>query len=121
MVLGIIPIHNENRDVFNRWIEVHRYFHALSLQAENILNNKKVYQSALEKLPEGYSKVEGDPFLEASFGEWLAQYHFGNGCRENILALQRAITKGYPAAHLFYKLGGSITRTDNGKKRENLI
>ena len=70
----------------------------------------------MEKLPEGYSKVEGDPFLEASFGEWLAQYHYGNDRRENILAIQKAISKGYPAAHLYYKLGGLFY--SNGQWKE---
>ncbi|HUO58521.1 MAG TPA: glycosyltransferase family 39 protein [bacterium] len=108
MAVGIIPITPENREQLARWTKVHRYFHGLGLQAENILNNKIKYRSALSRLPEGYPLVKGDPFLESCFGEWLAQYHYAADYHQNIQALERAVAKGYPNAYLYFKLGNFL-------------
>jgi hypothetical protein len=103
--VGIIPITSENRSVFLRWSKAHGYFHRLSIQAENMMNNGVEYRKATGELPKGYPLVAGDPFLESCFGEWVAQYHFESGYGPNVQAIQRAIQKGYPTANLFYKLG----------------
>lgn len=105
LCVGIIPIETRNREVFNHWNVVHAYFHALNFEAENILNDKVLYRKATEKLSYGYSLMAGDHFLEACFGEWVAQYHFGSDFGPNIQAIHRAIEKGYPTANLYYKLG----------------
>lgn len=116
LVVGIVPITLDNQSVFERWKKAHDYFHELNIQAESIMNNKDLYESALEHLPEGYSLVLGDPFLESCFGEWLAQYHYGPDYQMNVLALQRAIHKGYPSANLYYKLGNFLVI--NGEPEE---
>ena len=106
MVLGIIPQTDQTRGTLAQWKLAHDYFHSLGLEAENILNNKKNYDSAVGRLEDGRPLVQGDPFLESMFGEWLAQYHYGPTLEKNILAIEGAIRNGYPSVHLFYKLAG---------------
>jgi 4-amino-4-deoxy-L-arabinose transferase-like glycosyltransferase len=103
--VGIIPVTAQNRDVFSKWAVAHQYFHQLGIKAENSMNNKSEYLAVIQKLPEGLSLMASDPFLEACFGEWVAQYHFGSDFGPNIQAIRRAIEKGYPTANLYYKLG----------------
>jgi hypothetical protein len=49
--------------------------------------------------------MQGDPFLESCFGEWMAQYHWGDDYGMNARIMERTITHGYPCAHFYYKLG----------------
>jgi hypothetical protein len=102
---GIIPVMPGNLEVLLKWSIAHRYFHRLNIQAENIMNNRAQYIVAVQKLPEGYPLVSGDPFLESCFGEWMGQYHFGPDFGPNIQAIRRALLKGYSTANLYYKLG----------------
>jgi 4-amino-4-deoxy-L-arabinose transferase-like glycosyltransferase len=108
LTVGIIPINASNKSLLDRWVKAHSCFHRLSEEAENILNDPKLYKEATQKLPGNDSLMEEDPFLEAIFGEWLAQYHYGPNLQPNIAALQRAIQKGYPSANLYYKLGNFL-------------
>ncbi len=81
----------------------------MNLQAEEILNRPDLYAAALGKLPEGEKWMGRDPFLESLFGEWRAQYHYGAGGYEaNEALLRETIQKGYPAAHLYFKLGNFL-------------
>lgn len=104
-VVGLIPVNAENREVFSDWARVHLYFHRLGIEAENLMNDPVRYRETVQELPEGYALLQGDPFLESCYGEWMAQYHESSRLDWNIRALQRAIQKGYPAANLYYKLG----------------
>jgi len=104
-VVGIIPITQRNVQLFMKWNKVHQYFYQLNLQAENMYNDPKLYQSALQHFSEGYPLVQGDPFLESCFGEWVTQFHWGADHQANIILMKRAIQAGYPCAHLYYKLG----------------
>jgi hypothetical protein len=105
MAVGVVPLTPENRPTFERWLKVHSHFHRLNREAEDILNNKARYTEALQRLSSGYGMMEGDPFLESVFGEWVAQYHFDDSYGKNVQVIEAAIQKGYPAAHLYYKLG----------------
>lgn len=106
LAVGLIPIHQENQGQFNLWKAVHDYLHFINFEAENILNSPPAYRAATQNLAKGYPLLKADPFLESVFGEWVAQYHFSaNNYDENMVAIQRAIQKGYPAANLYYKLG----------------
>jgi tetratricopeptide (TPR) repeat protein len=104
-VVGIISIDPKNIQTFSRWNRVHQYFYRLNLQAENMYNDPKLYQSALEHFSDGYPLVKGDPFLESCFGEWVTQFHWGPDHQSNIILMKHAIDEGYPCAHLYYKLG----------------
>lgn len=103
--LGIIPITNQNRIVFEKWWKAAGFFHYLQRRADGMFNNKLRYLRTLQELPAGYGFVQGDPFLESVYGEWLGQYYFGPSCASNAAALERAIRLGYPAAHLYRELG----------------
>ncbi len=111
-VAGIIPITPENRKVFDQWSQAHDYFQDLSVLAENSMNDQDKYSAQVAKLPAGYALMEGDPFLESVYGEWVAQYHIGMNLDPNVLALERAIQKGYPTANLYFKLGNFLA-TEN--------
>ena len=103
--VGIISLTPQNMKIFSKWVIAHDYFHQLSITAENTMNNQSEYLSTIQKLSEGIPLIAGDHFLEACFGEWVAQYHFGSDFGPNIQAIHRAIEKGYPTANLYYKLG----------------
>ncbi len=105
LALGIIPLTPQNRELFLGWIKINDYLHALGVRSENMMNNPKLYDSVLTRLPGGYALMGGDPFLESLYGEWAAQYHYSKGLGENTAALQRALAKGYPSPHLYFKLG----------------
>ncbi len=108
LVVGILPVTDANEGLFSRWKEAHDYFGTLNLEAEQVANSQAEYQKTLSQLPEGYAWVAGDPFLESIYGEWLAQYHYGADYSKNIEVLRRAVTRGYPAAHLYFKLGNFL-------------
>jgi hypothetical protein len=108
MVVGIIPIDRKNREVFKRWVRALQYFYVLGIQAENIHNHKELYRAALEHLPDGYPLMQGDPFLESCFGEWMAQYHWDGHYKMNTLIIQKTLARGYPCALLYYKLGNFL-------------
>ncbi len=103
--VGIITLTPENRETFSKWALAHRYFHQLSVQSENTMNDQSQYLVMIQKLSEGLSLMIGDPFLESCFGEWVAQYHYGGDFGPNIQAIRRAVEMGYPTANLYYKLG----------------
>ena len=107
-VVGIIAITAENRGTFLRWTQAHGYFDDLGLEAENAMNDRELYAKQVEKLPAGYALMQGDPFLESVYGEWVAQYHMGNTLEPNLLALKRALKNGYPTANLYFKLGNFL-------------
>ncbi len=105
MVLGILPITDQDRSTIDYWNQVHQYFYKLNLQAENMYNDSKLYRSVLEHFSEGYPLVKGDPFLESCFGEWTTQFHWGSDHSMNAKLMERTLQKGYPCAHLYLKLG----------------
>jgi hypothetical protein len=105
LTVGVIPVDDGNRAVFQKWTRAHDVFHDLNIQAENILNQKKLYRQAELDLSKNEAFMGSDPFLESCYDEWEAQYHYDGGFGPNIAAIQRALQKGYPTAHLYCKLG----------------
>ncbi len=105
ITLGIVPLTDQNRPLFQKWLKAASFFHSLQRRADGMFNNKTRYRRILEDLPSGYGLVQGDPFLESVYGEWVAQYYFGLAQGGNMAALERAIRLGYPAAHLYRELG----------------
>ncbi len=104
-VVGIFNLTKENRAVFWKWSKAQLFFHTLGLEAENSMDDLEKYSRQVAQLPSGYALMEGDPFLESVYGEWVAQYHMGLNLKPNEAALERAVQKGYPAANLYFKLG----------------
>ena len=113
LTVGIVSISPENREMFNRWMEAQNFFRELHLEAEKAFNGEKLFHQALDHFRRGYYLVQGDPFLEASYWEWAAQYYYDPLNNGNIFALRQAIQNGYPAAHLYEKLGTLLAADHN--------
>jgi uncharacterized protein HemY len=65
----------------------------------------------IEGLLSIYPLFQGDPFLESSFWEKIAENEYGDrNYEEQIMALQKAIEKGCPVAHLYNDLGALYLR-----------
>jgi len=77
----------------------------MNLEAEKSFNGKENFLKALEGVKKGEPFVAGDRFLESCFWEWAAQYYYDPLHNGNIYCMFQAIQKGYPAAHLYSKLG----------------
>lgn len=105
LTVGLIPLNNSNHPLFRTWLEAHDVFHRLNVKWIDILNRKDLYQQAEDRLNDHDIQMDKDPFLESCYDEWKSQYHYGNSFERNIDALEQAVKKGYPAAHLYFKLG----------------
>jgi hypothetical protein len=116
LTLGILPLDNSNRATFEEWANAQLVFHRIQLDAEKSFNSEKNYQQSLLHLMECYSAMKGDPFLETCYWEWVSQYFFSPSYSENVVALQRAVHRGYPAVHLYKKM--SKLFDDQGKTSE---
>jgi hypothetical protein len=101
LTVGLIPLNDQDRPVFRAWLKAHDVFHRLNVEWVEILNRKDLYQQAEDNLVNYETQMAADPFLESCFDEWKSQYHYSNSFEKNIEALQRAVRKGYPAAHLY--------------------
>ncbi len=121
LAAGIIPLDNQNEGIFKHWHAAHDYFHRLNLEAERGFNGREYYLKAVRGLGEGGHLVKGDRFLEASFWEWSSQYYFDPEAKGNILALAEAIKKGYPAAHLYYRLGTLLKNQNQTLEAERMM
>jgi hypothetical protein len=105
LTVGLIPLNDQTRPVFRTWLRAHDVFHRLNVEWIDNLNLKEPDQQAEANLVNYEAQMAADPFLESCFDEWKSQYHYGYSFEKNIEALQRAVRKGYPAAHLYFKLG----------------
>lgn len=104
MMIGIIPLGAENRPIFQKWLLAHQAFHKLQVDAEGSFNSEKKFKQSFQDLSAAYPLVQGDPFLESCYWEWVSQYYFGPTKEKNIQALRNAIQKGYPAACFYQQL-----------------
>jgi hypothetical protein len=110
------------------------------------LSPGRTYQEMLETLQKAYPSFQGDPFLESSFWELISYVQFrkkfmdavGMDSRKtyleflnqplpeallnesalgsNLQALETAVTRGIPAAHLYYQEGIYWSMAKNPKK-----
>jgi tetratricopeptide (TPR) repeat protein len=109
LALVVVPINLENRETFERWADAQEFFNRLNLEAENSYNNNDYFVKGLEDFKEGYSRVKDDPYLRTCYWEWGSQYQLGSSHEPNVFCLQNAIREGYPAPHLYFKLGNLMT------------
>jgi tetratricopeptide (TPR) repeat protein len=105
LTVGLISLNDQNRPVFQTWLRAHDVFHRLNVEWSNSLNQKDQDQQVEANRANYGAQMAVDPFLESCFDEWNSQYHYGYSLNKNIEALQQAVRKGYPAAHLYFKLG----------------
>jgi hypothetical protein len=119
LTVGVIPVDAGDEAVIEKWAEAHLIFHDLNIQAENILSKKNLYRQAESDLSKNSAFMAQDPFLESCYDEWAAQYHYGPTFEKNIQAIQRAIQKGYPTAHLYCKLGNFLLADHQWQEARN--
>jgi len=105
LTVGLIPLNDQDRPVFRTWLRAHDVFHRLNVEWIEILNRKDLNLQAEANLAGYDAQMAADPFLESCFDEWKSQYHYAGTLEKNIEALRRAVREGYPAAHLYFKLG----------------
>ena len=106
LMLGLIPLTPKNKIETGGWIQAQANFHQWNLGAEDILQNPEKYKKTVEGLPDHYPFAQKDPLIISCFYEWMAQYHYAlNDYAKNRELVERAIEEGYPAAHLYFKLG----------------
>ncbi|HVM32689.1 MAG TPA: hypothetical protein VMU88_06110, partial [bacterium] len=109
LAVGLLPLGPGVSFPLDSWLAAGLYFHGLSVESERILNDPVLYARSTRALAEGEKGMEGDPFLESLFGEWRAQYHYApRGYGMNAWILRQTVQKGYPAAHLYFKLGNFL-------------
>jgi hypothetical protein len=110
LMLGIIPLPCAQPEKLERLIQADRASHAL---VPVVYDNRdyKPRRPVIEGLLSIYPLFQGDPFLESSFWEKIAENEYGDrNYEEQIMALQKAIEKGCPVAHLYNDLGALYLR-----------
>jgi tetratricopeptide (TPR) repeat protein len=112
-VLGWVPLTAGNRPLIQRWMQAHHFFWRLNQKIDDI-NTPATYAEAADFFSQGERLVQGDPFLESCFwerrGEFYYQYGYQEHYEDHLEALRQAIQRGYPAAHLYFKLGSLLLR-----------
>jgi tetratricopeptide (TPR) repeat protein len=77
--------------------------------AINVISEPRTYGEAEGLFRSAPDLLAADPFLSACYwerrSEFFYRYEFQKHFDDQVLALKNAVEKGYPAAHLYYKLG----------------
>lgn len=112
-LLGIIPLNGRNRATLEAWHRAHAYFRKLSFEINDI-SESHTYNLAQETFFNRPSEIKNDRFLESCYWEKLSEfdynYHFQEHYEDQVEALRAALQKGYPASHLYFKLGSLLMR-----------
>jgi hypothetical protein len=115
-MLEVIPLPSSHSEVLNRWIQADRALYGL---ADQVYDNHdwKPREPIIQSLDKLYPLFQGDPFLESCFWEKIAENEYADRHYEaQVLALQTALQKGVPAAHLFNDLGALLMRRGHLKE-----
>ena len=112
-MLGVIPVNPEDEAVLRRWAEADRAFRDLNWGIDHIYDRDCLDRINRDILAD-YPLIQGDPFLESAYWEKAAYFYYYDSGHypEHLRALQLAVGRGYPAAHLYaelaelYTLGG---------------
>lgn len=118
-LLGMIPLDSTNRKTLDLWVRADHYFHLLNLRTDAI-SGEKTYQEADQAFQEMPVFLAQDRFLESCYwerrGDFYYDYRYQTHLEDHLNALRQAIRQGYPAAHLYFKLGSLLLR--KGDRRE---
>jgi hypothetical protein len=113
MLLGMIPLTEKTLEPLGRWTQAHHYFRSLGW-AINSISEDRTYAAAEGLFVQKPALVGEDPFLESCYWERRAEfyysYNFHLHYQDQLRALRQALQSGYPAAHLYYKLGSLLMR-----------
>lgn len=107
-MLWVFPLNDSNRPVIRRWYEADRALDDFLDQSQQNIDYfwGKPSENILQALQKAYPAFHGDPFLESCFWEKISDTYIKDRLYpEAIAALRQAVSKGYPAAHLFNRLG----------------
>ncbi len=118
MVLVVIPLPCSNPGLLNRWIGADRACHAM---VPLVFDNRdyRPRGPVLTRLQALYPIFKGDPFLESCYWEKVAENHYGDRDWEaQVKALQQALQRGIPSAHLYNSLGALYLRKNLMKEAE---
>ncbi len=103
--LGIIQVNPSNRGTVLKWASADRAFRDMNWAIDHVYE-RDCLEVADRKIRENYPLIKGDPFLESCFWEKAAYfyYYIGGHFPEHLHATELAVSKGYPASHLYKKL-----------------
>lgn len=103
-LLGVLPVTAANRKTLDRWAKAHSFFQQADLERFEQGNGRM--EPVLHTLEGSYPFVKGDPFLESVFWDKRAAYEYADlDYGQNLLSYRMAVTRGYPTAELYCKLG----------------
>ncbi len=103
-MLGILPITPENAATLYAWCGAHGIF--LAADQRRFLQNEGSLYPVIQILETAFPAVKGDPFLESVYWDKRAAYEYVNlDYDQQLLSYEMAVTKGYPTADLYFKLG----------------
>jgi hypothetical protein len=105
-MLGVIPLTPEEEGSLRGWAKADQAFRDLNWGIDHV-DDKACLQTVDQDLQKDYPLVQGDPFLESAYWEKAAYFYYYSGgyYPEQLRAIQLAIERGYPAAHLYGELG----------------
>ncbi len=114
LCLGVFPLDSRDSSLLNSWKEADSAFQDVAYAFLNRPTGTS-YDGVIRSLLSKHPQVEGDRFLESCFWEKLYYLFLQNGAfgdkreREDFTsslhALQEALGRGYPAAHLLNEYG----------------
>lgn len=107
--LVILPSPPSSIDA-NWWLRLQKVFHRAMAMEDAVPEGGSVKECI--RFLEGHrADAQGDRFLEMVYWERLALlYRRELRYQDDMDALQKAVTLGYPAAHLFYQIGSNYLR-----------
>ena len=98
-----------------QWLLAHELFQKADLQ--RFSQEKADFKAVLQTLESAYPLVKGDPFLESVFWDKRGSYEYeALNYDQHLYSYQMAVTKGYPTADFYFKLGQLLLL--KGKKAE---
>jgi hypothetical protein len=112
-MLMVVQDSPENHQTLQRWSRADRAFRDLNWAIDHV-HDSYCLAKVDQDVHEDYPLIQGDPFLESAYWEKAAYfyYYYSGHYPEHLRALQLAVQRGYPAAHLYselaelYTLGG---------------
>ncbi|HEY5039631.1 MAG TPA: hypothetical protein VIJ93_11210, partial [bacterium] len=110
LALGIVPFPSSQSVLLTRYLQANGAMQAL---VPEVFENRdyKPREPVLKNLVRLYPFFKGDPFLESCFWEKIAENEYGDRqYGAQITALQMAIERGLPTAHLYNELGALYLR-----------
>jgi len=122
--LAIIPVSGENQLTLENWVLAHHRFRRLN----GLFNNaggSRSYGLAEKALDEELPMLKNDPFLQSCYwelrSEFYYRFNFKGHYDDMVFDLRQAVERGYPSAHLYYKLGSLLMRRSRfGEARQSL-